>query len=371
MSPEQAQGDVIDSRSDIFSFGAVLYEMTTGRRAFSGGTTISTLAAILNQDPRPVTELAPELPHELERIIARCLRKDPSRRFQHIDDVKVALQELRDESETGKQYPAPPRTRRLSRRVLFASGAVAVGVAIATAWYALDRRNPPPMATVPLTSYPGYEKHPSFSPDGRQVTFSWNGEKQDNYDIYVVLTSGGAPLRVTTNPAPDTAPTWSPDGRYIAFIRDPGPSGAVYLISPLGGPERKIVETNGHSVCWTSDSTSIGVPNETSGISLVSIASGEQRKLTSASQGMVDDDCAFSDDGKYLAFLREFTAGLDSIYVSSSSGANPHRITSEEHWISTDSHGYRVGESCWWAGAEQERGASVWRASRSMTSRQA
>jgi WD40-like Beta Propeller Repeat len=90
------------------------------------------------------------------------------------------------------------------------------------------------------------------------VTFSWNGEKQNNYDIYVVLTSGGPPLRLTTSAARDTAPAWSPDGRYIAFIRDPGPSGAVYLISPLGGPDRKIAETKGHSVCWTADSTSIG-----------------------------------------------------------------------------------------------------------------
>jgi eukaryotic-like serine/threonine-protein kinase len=95
MSPEQAQGGVMDSRSDIFSFGAVLYEMTTGRRAFSGSTTISTLAAILNQEPRPATELAPQVPYELERIISRCLRKDPSRRFQHMDDVKVALEELK------------------------------------------------------------------------------------------------------------------------------------------------------------------------------------------------------------------------------------------------------------------------------------
>jgi dipeptidyl aminopeptidase/acylaminoacyl peptidase len=112
--------------------------------------------------------------------------------------------------------------------------------------------------TGPLTTYPGFERHPGFSPDGRQVTFSWNGEKQNNYDIYVVLTSGGPPLRLTTSAARDTAPAWSPDGRYIAFIRDPGPSGAVYLISPLGGPDRKIAETKGHSVCWTADSTSIG-----------------------------------------------------------------------------------------------------------------
>lgn len=189
------------------------------------------------------------------------------------------------------------------------------------------------MVTVPLTSYPGYEKHPTFSPDGRQVTFSWNGEKQDNYDIYVVLTSGGAPLRLTTNPAPDTAPSWSPDGRYIAFIRDAGPSGAVYLISPLGGPDRKIAETKGHSVCWTSDSTSIGVPDKTSGISLVSIASGDERKLTSSPQSRMDDDCAFSEDGKYLAFVRWSTNVLGSVYVLPLTGEKPRRIMQEDSRI--------------------------------------
>ena len=334
MSPEQAQGGVMDSRSDIFSFGSVLYEMTTGRQAFSGSTTIATLAAILNQEPRPATELAPGVPHDMERIISRCLRKDPARRFQHTDEIKVALQELKEESDTGKLYAALPQRRPWPRRVLFGSGALALAGAIAIAWYARNWRSPtPPMTTVPLTSYPGYERHPSFSPDGSQVTFSWNGEKQDNYDIYVVLTSGGAPLRLTTNPATDTAPSWSPEGRYIAFIRDPGPNGAVYLTSPLGGSDRSIAKTAGHSVCWSPDGSSIGVRNESSGISLVSIASGDARKLTSAPQGMVDDDCAFSQDGKYLAFVRWSTDVVGNIFVESVGGANPWRITPEGNWI--------------------------------------
>ncbi len=331
MSPEQAQGGAVDSRSDIFSFGAVLYEMTTGRRAFSGATTMSTLAAVLNQDPRPATEIVAEVPREMERIISRCLRKDPSRRFQHMDDVKVALQELREESESGTLH-ALPRTHRFPRRLLLAVIAVILAAAIATAWYTLNRRTPPPIVTTPLTSYPGNERHPSFSPDGRQVAFSWNGEKQDNYDIYVVLTSGGPPLRLTTNAAPDTAPAWSPDGRYIAFIRDPGPNGAVYLISPLGGPDRKIANTTGHSVCWSPDSTSVGAWNGTSGISLVSIASGEKRNITSAPRGLIDDDCAFSEDGKDFAFVR-YAGYLGNVYVSSATGADPGRITREENRI--------------------------------------
>src|SRR5271155_5009820 len=103
MSPEQAEGRKVDARSDIFSFGSVLYEMVTGRRPFEGATKMSTISAILQKEPPPPGGLAPNLPAELEKIILRCLRKDRDRRTQHIDDIKLALEELRDDSASGKQ----------------------------------------------------------------------------------------------------------------------------------------------------------------------------------------------------------------------------------------------------------------------------
>ncbi len=93
MSPEQAQGKPVDARSDIFSFGAVLYEMLTGHRAFQCGNRMSTLASIIQQEPKALSELDSRIPRELERIVARCLRKDPDRRFQHMADLRVALEE--------------------------------------------------------------------------------------------------------------------------------------------------------------------------------------------------------------------------------------------------------------------------------------
>ena len=115
MSPEQAEGKKVDARSDIFSFGAVLYEMVTGRRAFQGDSQASTLAAVLRGDPKPATQVVEGLPAETDRVITRCLRKDPERRFQGMADLKVALQELKEESDSGT-LAAPTHARRAARR---------------------------------------------------------------------------------------------------------------------------------------------------------------------------------------------------------------------------------------------------------------
>jgi serine/threonine protein kinase len=102
MSPEQAEGKPVDARSDIFSFGSVLYEMLSGQRAFQGESKASTIAAILREEPKPLSQIVEGLPREVERVIKRCLRKDPAHRFQHMDDLKVALEELKEESDSGE-----------------------------------------------------------------------------------------------------------------------------------------------------------------------------------------------------------------------------------------------------------------------------
>ncbi|HME37290.1 MAG TPA: protein kinase [Candidatus Sulfotelmatobacter sp.] len=100
MSPEQADGKKVDTRSDVFSFGSVLYEMVTGQRAFSGGSKLSSLSAVLYKDPQPASQTVADIPPELDRIISRCLKKNPERRWQTMADVKVALEELRDEMDS-------------------------------------------------------------------------------------------------------------------------------------------------------------------------------------------------------------------------------------------------------------------------------
>ena len=180
MSPEQASGGVVDARSDVFSFGAVLYEMVTGRRPFGGGSTAEMLASLLKDQPKPPSGLVPDVPKELERIVLRCLRKEPSRRFQNMLDVKVELEEIKEESDSGLTTPG---VRAPRRRGLWVAAGVAGALAVATGSLLLWRSwrpEPPAPYLVPLTSTPGDETVPTFSPDGDQIAFAWNGEKGDN-----------------------------------------------------------------------------------------------------------------------------------------------------------------------------------------------
>ncbi|MGO9262835.1 MAG: protein kinase domain-containing protein [Bryobacteraceae bacterium] len=135
MSPEQAEGKTVDARSDIFSFGSVLYEMVTGRRAFRRDSPAQTLAAILHLEPPP---LPAEIPHDLEKVITRCLRKDPAHRFQHMGDVKVELEELQEESDSGKrtaaQAPARPRPRRFLWPTLAAAAVLVLAAGSIFLW---------------------------------------------------------------------------------------------------------------------------------------------------------------------------------------------------------------------------------------------
>jgi serine/threonine protein kinase len=352
MSPEQAEGKKVDARSDIFSFGSLLYEMVTGQQAFRGDSKISTLAAIINKEP---AALPAETPHDLEKVISRCLRKDPARRFQNMADLKVALEELKEESDSGKLSGvtlAAPKPRRRAVWLAVSLGAIALG---AVALYFLrptERSAPSSMTAVPLTSYAGYEYSPSFSPDGNQIAFVWDGEKQDNLDICVKLIGPGSPIRITSDPAEDYDPAWSPDGRWIAFVRTlPDAKAGFFVIPALGGPERKLAETSsenwydtlpGSHVAWSADSKWLIIANkpspaEPSALFCLSVNTGEMRQLTHPPATAMDSGVALSPDGRTLAFVRTIAWGASDIYLLPLSGelvpqGEPVRLTFEEQW---------------------------------------
>ncbi len=350
MSPEQAEGKPVDSRSDIFSFGAVAYEMLSGRRAFQGESRLSTLAQVLNQEPAPLRDILPSIPPELEKLIARCLRKDPERRLRSMADLKVTLQELKEESESGALASSVASARPQARSKWRWSTAAAICVITGgLLWFLrpLNRIQESSLKEVPLTSYVGSENAPSFSPDGNQIAFSWSGEKQDNNDIYVKLVGPGAPLRITENPASDNWPAWSPDGRAIAFLRAFGTGKfGVFLIPALGGPERKLLDVfipeaewlPGPYLAWLPDSRAIIFTHKdssegSSSLFVQRIDSQDRRQITFPGAGaMGDSSPALSADGSALVFSRMTGVGPGDLWLlalgtDSSPKGKPKRIT--------------------------------------------
>jgi serine/threonine protein kinase/Tol biopolymer transport system component len=333
MSPEQAQGKPADVRSDVFSFGSVLYQMVTGRRAFEKDSHISTLAAVVQEEPRP---LPSSVPRDLERTIARCLRKDPERRFQSMADVRVALLELKEESDSGRlpEVAIAPARRRAW---LWAGAAVLVLALLGTGLWLMKRgATPLPQpSVVPVTTYPGSQMYPSFSPDGKQIAFSWDGEKGDKFSIYVKLLGETNALRLTTSPTGDYYPAWSPDGKRIAFRRM-GSDGGIYTVSALGGAERKLTGlATGYQMSWSPDGKWLAMSSltqEDRGIFLLPVEGGEPRRISNPKPPAYDRSPAFAPDGHRLAYAGCTAQFSCDVYVqelgsSYSPQGSPRQIT--------------------------------------------
>jgi eukaryotic-like serine/threonine-protein kinase len=341
MSPEQAAGKTVDARTDNFSFGAVLYEMLTGQRPFRGDSQIAILAAVLNQEPEP---LPAKVPHDLAKIVLRCLRKDPSRRYQTMADLKVALEDVREESGSVSKTQAP--SRRSWTWAALLSMLVVAGFFAWRAWRAPESTEP--LRAFPLTTLRGVARYPSFSPDGNRVAFTWTGRKQDNPDIYVQQIGAGAPLQLTTDPSNDYNPVWSPDDSWIAFLRSQSEAGKsdLRLIAPLGGPERKLAEIrvrDGFNVippylAWCPDSTCLVVTDspgegQPDALFVISRETGEKKQLTYPPPGAGDSNPAVSPDGRWLAFRRNtsalFTGALYALELGEGLTAvgEPRRLT--------------------------------------------
>ena len=308
MAPEQATGGTVDARSDIFSLGAMLYEMATGTRAFAGTSIADTLAAVIRAQPTPPSVVVPGLPRELERLMLRCLRKEPDRRYQTIRDVSLELQEIKEESDSGRlsaSIPAPDRPRR-GRLIPAVSVAVA---AVFIAWMAKVTPAVPAQRLIPFTALNGLESTPTFSPDGEQVAFDWSGDKQDNDDIYLKLVGSSELRRLTTDASSDGAPAWSPDGREIAFFRFGRDTAALHAVSPLTGAERKISQLGSGAwfgLSWSPDgrwlATARGIEGQGGSLLLVPVQGGEPRTLVTTEFPRRAANPSFSPDGRTLAF---------------------------------------------------------------------
>jgi serine/threonine protein kinase/Tol biopolymer transport system component len=337
MSPEQARGKPLDARTDLFSFGAAMYEMATGSVPFRGDTTANLFEAILHKAPVAPVRLNPEVSPDLERLIYKCLEKDRDLRYQHASDIRSDLKRLKRDSDSqhrslltaigGGEASQPVsavlspgssaavRKHKWGFTIAFAVFLVLI-VAGFAAWKLHPNPRQPPMSPpLPLTTYRGSQNFPSFSPDGNQVAFEWDGEKQDNLDIYVkALGPDATPLRLTADPAPDRWPAWSPDGTIIAFQRaGPGPVMDLMLIPALGGPERKLAEfparigAFGLKPTWSPDSKWLIVPaqaGERTSLFRVSAETGESIQITNPNPAYEDLFPSISPDGASVLFTR-------------------------------------------------------------------
>ncbi|HEY1678578.1 MAG TPA: protein kinase [Candidatus Sulfotelmatobacter sp.] len=307
MSPEQADGKNVDRRSDIFSFGSVLYEMATGQRAFAGGSKLSSLSAVMYKDPQPASQSVADVPPELDRIIARCLKKDPSRRWQTMADVKVALEELQDEMESSNfAVSAPVQSARGTSRTKAWTGlgllaGVLLGAALAASYEQRYSRPVEPPSFQRLTFRRGDVTSAKFAP-GDNVVYSaeWDGEPstlfaaqpgiresrplslpparvlaispkgemaillggEDTGTLARVAFGGGAPRPVLENVS---GADWGPDGESLAVVRTVGgkyrleyPVGTVLYENEKRPPQMPRVSADGKLVAFFDFDMEVG-----------------------------------------------------------------------------------------------------------------
>ncbi len=254
MSPEQARGEPIDARTDVWALGAVLYEMVAGQPAFGGRTASDVVANVLHAEPPLLARFSRECPPELQRIVSKCLRKDPPHRYQTMRDLALDLEAL------GDATPAVAPVARRSRRWIGVAAVVAAAaVAALGGWWLSTRRTAPEStrsagspqpALKRLTFEAGLQTDVSFSPDGRFIAYA--SDRSGNFDIWVQPVDGGDPVQITREPAHDVQPAWSPDGNSIAFRSERG-GGGIFVMPALGGHARQLSAFGGYP-SWLSQS---------------------------------------------------------------------------------------------------------------------
>ena len=357
MSPEQAVGRETDTRTDLFSFGAVLYEMTTGMLAFHGDTSAVIFDAILHKEPAAPVRLNPETPAALEAMIKKCLEKDRELRYQQASEIRTDLKRLKRDSESTRHVistaatqavrsptPSSLRLAKLTAHWLWLALVAAALVLLSAIAFWRGSRNfttlpSSPIEVAPLVSMEGKQSTPVFSPDGNQVAFTaYDGPRPG---IYTMLVGGEKPLKLTDNPN-DCCPTWSPDGRQIAFVRysDSEPKWSFYAVSAFGGRERHLYTgaPPDWAYCdrldWSPDARFLMFSESAdngarSALALLSLSDMTIRPITSPANHQNDCAAAFSPDGSQVAFVRGgMSADRGDLFVLKLGGSDPVRLTS-------------------------------------------
>jgi Tol biopolymer transport system component len=317
MSPEQVQGKEADARSDIFAFGAMLYEMLTGKRAFEGKSQLSVASAVLEKDPDPISAVQPLTPPALEHLVRTCLAKDPDQRFQSAHDLKLQLQWI---TAGGSQVGAPAvvvAQKKNRQKILAAATALgwllAVVAVVLVATYAKRLTSAQQLVRAQIDRPAGFDFDsvmvgaPALSPDGQQVAFV--ASKDGKGAIFVQRLSAGKAEPLAGTEA-GIFPFWSPDGKYLGFFSN----GKLRKIAATGGPAQALCDApEGRGGAWNEQGTILFAPNAFGPLERVSDDGGTPAAATAGNK----DDSQFTSrnphflpDGKHFLFVN--WSGKDS-----------------------------------------------------------
>jgi len=309
MAPEQLEGLEADARTDIFAFGALLYEMTTGKRAFEGATRTSLIAAIVSATPRPVGELVPLTPPALEHVIRRCLAKDPDDRWQNAADIASTLRWIAEAgSRAGEAAPLAARRRTRLRTAWALNAGTAILAVAVTLGVASLLRQPPSLVRSSLLPPKGMRfdanaNVPALAPDGTKVAFVvMDGDGKTALWVRAITSLAAQPLAGTEGA---NLPFWSPDSRQIAFFSN----GKLRRIDAAGGPTQPICDAvQGRGGSWGEDGTILFTPNISEVIYRVPASGGSPVPVTELDASRKEVSHRFAEllpDGRHFLFLVE------------------------------------------------------------------
>ena len=337
MSPEQVRGLTVDHRSDIFALGAIIHEMVMGKATFQKPTSADTISAILNEEPAPISQLAPDTPVGLERVVHRCLEKSAEQRFQSASDLAFALQALLEPAIT--TATGSHEIRKEGHRLRIAPAAIALLSVICAAVILHFWMQPAAVPKVPSyiqLTHDGQQKS-LVGTDGARLYLDLGGGRAGSFashGIAEMSVSGGEPRKLSLAPSPNMVPVdLSADGSELLVVDGQGapPKGPLWSLPILGGSPRRLADAVGESAAWSPDGKSL-VYTSLGDVFLAKADGTQSRKLLGVKGDILN--IVWTPDGSHLRFDSSETAGTvgrQLVWEASADGTGLHRLLEGWH----------------------------------------